>query len=103
MNVPTFAAALKSGMPVAPSWDAQGQVLTWSRQWAGDTVTVSAKSAYNTVAITKAVVIDDPEGEQVHYAITRGANYDSTNTEVVKEQIVKGGYRLAKLLREILK
>src|SRR5438552_2866300 len=74
MSVNNFAAALKTEAPVIPNWDAQGQVVTWSRQWAGDAVKVSADRAYDTVVITEAVVIDDPDGEQIRYAITLGAD-----------------------------
>jgi S1/P1 Nuclease len=101
MTVPDFAAALKMGIAVQPSWDG----------WAGPHVGTAVgkrfgpgvcRQAYNSVMITNAVVIDDPESDQVRYAITMAANYDNTHTEVVKTQVVKSGYRLAKLPMEIL-
>jgi hypothetical protein len=35
------------------------------------------------------------------YDITRPANYETLNREVVRQQIAKGGFRLAKLLDAI--
>jgi hypothetical protein len=46
------------------------------------------------------------DGKQVTdivYDITRPANYESLNRELVRQQLAKGGYRLARLLDEIFR
>ena len=78
-------------------WDSQGNILSWSAQWATDTLKVSGDDAYDTIRITQEVIIDD----DTKYSVTKGNNYKSNNVPVVKEQLAKGGYRLAKLLEAI--
>ena len=97
-SVSQFATLLNSLIPQTPNWDAQGNVTTWSAQWASDTLRVSNERAYdNTIRIRKVVIIDD----EPKYRTMRGDNYTSQNTPVVKQQLSKGGYRLAKLLQAI--
>ena len=96
-----FASSLKSAIAADTNWNGQGQLLTWARQWASDTVTQSAAHAYPLVTITD-VIGDDPEADTTKFAITLGNGYDTANREVVDTQLVKAGYRLAKLLEAIL-
>ena len=97
-SVLQFATLLNSLIPAAPNWDAQGNVTTWSAQWASDSLQVSSQRAYdNTIRLRKVVIIDD----EPKYRTTRGNNYTSQNIPVVKLQLEKGGYRLAKLLQAI--
>jgi hypothetical protein len=83
------------------SWNGQGPFLTWAKQWASDTVHQSKDHAYNTIVITQAIG-DDPEDDTTKFAITLGTGYDNTNRDVVDIQLVKAGFRLAKLLEAIL-
>ena len=80
-----------------PDWDPTGSPNTWAAQWAGDTLRVSKLNAYNTIRIKKEVVIDD----KTKYQVDKGDSYTNDNVPVVKTQLAKGGYRLAKLLRAI--
>ena len=98
-SIVQFASLLNSLIPSAPSWNGQGNVTTWAAQWASDTLQVSNERAYDsTVRLKKVVIIDD----RPKYRTTRGANYTVQNIPVVKLQLEKGGYRLAKLLQAIL-
>jgi hypothetical protein len=98
-SIVQFATLLNSLIPPAPSWNTQGNVSTWAAQWASDTLQVSNERAYDsTVRIKKVVVIDD----RPKYRTTLGTNYTAQNIPVVKLQLEKGGYRLAKLLQTIL-
>ena len=99
-NVNSFASSLKAMTPVSPTWNGQGQFLSWAKQWASDTDKQSAAHAYDTVTITSEIG-DDPEAESTRFAITLGNSYDNTNREVVDTQLVKAGFRLAKLLEAI--
>ena len=65
-----------------------------------DTDKQSAAHAYDTVAITSEIG-DDPEAESTRFAIAHGNDYDNTNRDVVDTQLVKAGFRLAKLLEAI--
>ncbi|HEY8184992.1 MAG TPA: S1/P1 nuclease [Pyrinomonadaceae bacterium] len=98
-SVLQFAALLNGLIPTAPNWDAQGNVNTWAAQWASDSVQVSNEHAYDsTIRLKKVVIIDD----RPKYRMTRGNNYTTQNIPIVKLQLEKGGYRLAKLLQAIL-
>jgi len=99
-NVNTFASSLKAMTPVDPTWNGQGQFLTWAKQWASDTDKQSAAHAYDTVTITSEIG-DDPEAESTRFGIALGNGYDNTNRNVVDTQLVKAGFRLAKLLEAI--
>ena len=93
-----FATTLNNEIPAGTAWDAQGNLTTWAAQWAGDTLRASNVHAYDSsVEIKKVVIIDD----EPKYQTKLGNNYKSQNTPVVKEQLEKGGYRLAKLLQAI--
>ncbi len=100
-GVNMFASTLKSSIAVDTNWNTQGQFLTWAKQWASDTVKQSADHAYSMVSITAALG-DDPEADTTKFAIELGNGYDSANRDVVETQLVKAGYRLAKLLEAIL-
>jgi len=79
-------------------WDPTGNPNTWAAQWAADTLRVSKVNAYNTIRIKKEVIIDD----KTKYVVTKKeSQYTDQNLPVVKTQLAKGGYRLAKLLQAI--
>lgn len=80
-----------------PAWNPTGNPNTWAAQWASDTLRVSEQHAYKTIEITEEVFIDD----RTKYTVTKGSSYKADNVPVVKEQLAKGGYRLAKLLQAI--
>jgi S1/P1 Nuclease len=97
-NVIQFATALNNGIPQTTDWDGQGNFKTWAAQWASDTLRVSNEHAYdNTVRPFAVVIINDRQ----QYNTEIGGNYKSKNIPVVKLQLAKGGYRLAKLLEAI--
>lgn len=93
-----FALNLNGLISAAPPWGGQGNPYNWAPQWASDTLRVSDNHAYdNSIRITKVVIIDD----EPKYRALRGSTYSAENTPVVREQLAKGGYRLAKLLQAI--
>lgn len=93
-------------------WNAGGPIRTWAAQWATDSLWQSANQTYRGVVITgqrtvqvmrdrQPVMRDGQPVTEVVYDITRPANYETLNREVVRQQLAKGGYRLAKLLDAI--
>jgi hypothetical protein len=94
-NVFQFSQSLNT-LPT-PAWDPTGNSNTWAAQWASDTLRVSEQHAYKTIKITEEVFIDD----RTKYTVTKADSYKADNVPVVKEQLAKGGYRLAKLLQAI--
>jgi hypothetical protein len=96
-SVPAFAASLRDEVAQQPGWNATGAVNTWAAQWATDSLRVSGTHAYNTIRIVSEVIIDD----EPSYNVTRAAGYGTDNLPVVKTQLAKGGYRLAKMLEAI--
>lgn len=91
-----FAESLNT-LPTA-AWDPAGNPNTWAAQWAKDTLSVSGVNAYdNTIKIKKEVIIDD----KTKYTTDKGSDYAKQNKPIVRQQLAKGGYRLAKLLQAI--
>ena len=95
-----------------PNWNPRGRVDSWAAQWATDSLRQSGNNTYRGVSIlrkrTMAVTRDGQpvieNGQpvtEIVYDIARPANYEALNREVVRQQLAKGGYRLARLLDEI--
>lgn len=107
LSITQFAGNLKSGVPVdAANWDGKNSFKTWANQWAGDAVKQSRDQAYDIAH--NGVVIFVPaehdlhaEAEEIHFAVRLAADYENKNKEVVRVQLVKAGYRLARLLEAI--
>jgi hypothetical protein len=95
------------------NWSPRGPVSTWAAQWATDALQQSRAHAYKSVNITGQRTINvlarngQPvmrEGKAVTdivYDVMRPSNYEALNREVVRQQLAKGGFRLAKLLDAI--
>lgn len=94
------------------NWNPRGSINTWAAQWATDSLNQSRNNTYRGLRIfgkrTIPVLRDrqpvimngQPETETV-YDISRPANYEVHNREVVRQQLAKAGFRLAKLLDAI--
>ena len=94
-------------------WTSSGHVNTWPVQWANDSLLQSRQHAYRSVRITRKRIVsvmrdDKPvlgdDGQpltSVVYDITRPANYERANREIVRIQLAKAGFRLAKMLDAI--
>jgi hypothetical protein len=100
-----LAQLLKINVPVKPNWPGQGSIDTWAAQWATDSLRVSGNQAYKSVQILhKRTLTTTNHGQTVTktvYDIRRAPNYNSVNVFVVRDQLAKGGFRLAKLLDAI--
>jgi hypothetical protein len=94
------------------SWNTGGRLNTWAAQWATDSLRQSREHAYRSVSITRKrivpvlrdgepVIRDGRPETQVVYDIIRPANYDRANREIVRQQLAKAGFRLAKILDAI--
>jgi len=94
------------------SWSPRGRLNSWAAQWATDSLQHSREHTYRGVRISrKRAVPVTRDGQPVMengrpvtetvYDITRPANYETLNREVVRRQLAKGGFRLAKLLDAI--
>jgi hypothetical protein len=103
---------LKQTQSPRPGWQAQGPIDTWAAQWATDSLKLSRDQAYRSVRIVRERTIpvlrdgrplirDGQPVMQTVYDITRPSNYKVVNRNNVREQLAKGGFRLAKLLDEI--
>ena len=114
-NKPTFdrlGSFLKQTVPPKPEWQPQGPIDTWAAQWATDSLKLSRNQAYRSVSIVRERTIsvlrdgeplirDGQPVMQTVYDITRPSNYKVVNRNNVREQLAKGGFRLAKLLDAI--
>ena len=110
----TLGTYLRQKVKRKGSWDARGPISTWPAQWATDSLRQSRDHSYLSVRILgqrtipvlsrgQPVVRDDRPVMQTVFDITRAANYEAVNREVVRQQLAKAGYRLAKLLDAIYK
>jgi hypothetical protein len=105
-NVDTYAAYVAHLKPAA-SWAPKGDVMTWSVQWANDSLVI-ARAAYAGVTPTDT---KDREYEIFFghgppkivrgYAVALSPTYDTQHAAVVRHQLAKAGYRLARLLDAI--
>ncbi|MGH9875100.1 MAG: S1/P1 nuclease [Pyrinomonadaceae bacterium] len=111
----TLGPFLKETVRTRSSWNPRGPVSTWGAQWATDSLQQSRNHTYRGLRITRqrTITVTTRDGQPVMrngqvvtdvvYDITRPANYETLNREVVRQQLAKAGYRLAKLLDEIYK
>ena len=95
------------------SWSPRGRLDSWAAQWATDSLQQSREHTYRGVSIVRKRVVavmqdgkpvvnnGQPVTETV-YDIMRPGNYETLNREIVRQQLSKGGFRLAKLLDAIL-
>jgi hypothetical protein len=108
----TLGTFLEQNVKPKGSWNPQGPVGTWAAQWATDSLRQSQDHTYLSVKITgkrtipvlsrgQPVVRDGQPVMQTVFDISRPANYEAVNRELVRQQLAKGGYRLAKLLDAI--
>jgi hypothetical protein len=96
-----LATFLKSSVAPKPDWNGQGPVDTWASQFATDSLNQSRDHAYKSVQIVGSRVVTKNHKSQTVFDITKANNYASLNREVVRLQLAKGGFRLAKMLDEI--
>ena len=112
MTSDTLGTFLRQSVRPKAGWDAQGPINTWAAQWATDSLHVSRDHTYRSVRIVgqrtipvlsrgQPVVRDGQPVMQTVFDITRPANYEKLNRELVRQQLAKAGYRLAKLLDAI--
>ncbi|MFN2510338.1 MAG: S1/P1 nuclease [Pyrinomonadaceae bacterium] len=103
---------LKQTQPPKPAWNPQGAIHTWAAQWATDSLKLSRDHAYRSVRIVRERTIpvlrdgvpltrNGQPVTQIVYDITRPGDYQLVNRGNVREQLAKGGFRLAKLLDAI--
>jgi hypothetical protein len=108
----TMGTFLKENVRPKVSWNPRGPIDTWAAQWATDSLRLSRDQTYKGVRIVgkrtipvlsrgQPVLRDGQPAMQTVYDITRPGNYETVNRELVRQQLAKAGYRLAKLLDEI--
>lgn len=108
----TLGAFLKESVRPMNTWNSRGPVSTWPAQWATDSLQQSRKHTYLSVAMTGRRIIPVLSGGkpvlnnghpvmQTVYDVRRAENYETANREIVRQQLAKAGFRLAKLLDAI--
>ena len=108
----TLGTYLMQNVRPRASWNPHGPVSTWAAEWATDSLNQSRDHTYKGIQIVgkrtipvlssgKPVVRDGQPVMQTVFDITRPANYEALNRELVRQQLAKAGYRLAKLLDAI--
>jgi S1/P1 Nuclease len=78
-----------------------GDVLGWPYQWANESLVVS-KAAHKDVTVGAVSTQTSKGGESYKvWALTVPENYPVPSSALAREQLIKGGYHLAALLRAI--
>ena len=78
-----------------------GDPATWPYQWADDSLVVS-KFAYADVVPGKITPQVSKKGETYYtFSLEVPANYPVPSSQIAKEQLIKGGYKLAEVLKAI--
>ncbi len=112
MTSDTLGEFLRQSVKPKNSWNPQGKLNTWAAQWATDSLHLSRNQTYRGVSITgkrtipvlskgQPVIRDGQPVMMTVYDIVRPNDYETVNREVARQQLAKGGYRLAKLLDAI--
>jgi hypothetical protein len=106
---------LKTSVRPQMNWNPRGPLNGWAAQFANDALRQSRDHTYlglkitgqRTILVTTRngapVMKDGKQVTDIVYDITRPANYETLNRDLVRQQLAKGGYRLARLLDEIFK
>jgi len=94
-----FAEAAIAGKPLIQA--NTGELATWPYQWADDSL-VASKTAYGDVVTGKLVPQTGKKGD-TYYTFTLEVpdNYPVPSSQLAKEQLIKGGYKLAEVLKAI--
>ena len=94
-----FAQAAIDGKPAIKA--NSGDPATWPYQWADDSLVVS-KFAYADVVPGKITQQTSKKGETYYtFSLEVPANYPVPSSQIAKEQLIKGGYKLAEVLKAI--
>jgi hypothetical protein len=108
----TLGTFLEQNVRPKSSWTTHGPLNTWAAQWATESLHLSRDQTYQSVQIVgkrivpvldhgKPVVRDGQPVTMMVFDITRSSDYEARNREVVRQQLAKAGFRLAKLLDAI--
>ncbi|MGZ8289744.1 MAG: S1/P1 nuclease [Telluria sp.] len=79
----------------------EGDATTWPYQWANDALVVS-KMAYDDVTPGKITPQVNKKGETYYtFNLEMGQNYPMPSSAIAKDQLIRGGYHLAAVLKAI--
>jgi hypothetical protein len=94
-----FARTVIAGRPKTPK--DSGAPATWPHQWADDVLAVS-KSVFDGVQAGEPTQQTSKKGETYYtWSLTVPQDYPVPSSAIAKQQLIKGGYRLAALLKAI--
>ena len=108
----TLGPWLKRTVSTHNNWQSRGRVETWPAQWATDSLHFSRNHTYRSLRIVgkrsipvmrdnKPVLENGQPVMQTVFDVPLPRNYEVANREVVRLQLAKAGFRLAKMLDAI--
>ncbi len=97
-----FTTWLVAKHPPQPAWDATGPAATWPTQWASESVRL-ARRCFDGIELGERTLIpaDEKFPEHFQWKIALPEDYAVRSRDIVEEELSKGGYRLAALLKAI--
>jgi hypothetical protein len=99
-DVPTYAARLLREVKPLPAWTSPGDPDSWPAQWATEGLAL-AKEAHNGLSLLSDLGPDEDKRNAHRWAIAQPADYDARARPVIRQQLARGGYRLAAVLKAI--
>jgi hypothetical protein len=111
-NPDDLGKLLRQTVAVQSSWNPRGPITGWAAQWASDSLNESRNKTYRSIRIldqrtisvlrdNQPVVRNGVPVTEVIYDVSLPMHYEQNNRAVVRTQLAKAGYRLAKLLDAI--
>lgn len=109
----TLGSFLKGSVRPKPNWNPRGNLNSWAAQWATDSLKQSREHAYDGVRIIRqrTISVTTRDGQpvmregkpvtEIVWDAEHSDDYAPLSREVVRRQLAKGGYRLARLLDAI--
>lgn len=108
----SLGAYLKQNVHPKWNWNPHGRINRWAAQWATESLQLSRNQIYRAITISgqrtipelvrgQPVIRNGQPAMQTVFDITLPPDYEKLNRELVRQQLAKAGFRLAKLLDAI--
>ena len=99
-DVAAFSTRLFSEAKASPSWGNTGDAESWPEQWASDGL-ARAKEVHEGIRLVRYLGPSDDRRTPHRWLIEQPDGYDDRARSLIRQQLARGGYRLAATLKAI--